>query len=150
MCMCYENKFKAFFRKLGLFFGVILMASGIFLASLPLQEAHNNINTFLLAPNKNVVYEDTPIIIPDFIPYSRIEAYLKYEPYTKEHISLTAYYCPNSEHVSHRDGYCELCDPEVTLLKYQKGLHAPKDVFRNLFKSVRLNNGDTVIIQQVR
>ena len=148
--MRYESKFKTFFRKLGLFLGVVLMAGGIFLASIPTQEAAAKFGTFLIAPNKDIVYNDTPIIIPDFIPYSQIETYLKYEPYTKEHISLTAYYCPNSEHISHRDGYCAACDPEITLLKYQKGLHAPKGVFRNLFKSVRLSNGDTVVIQQIR
>lgn len=150
--MQFESKFKTFFKRLGLIVGVILMGCGICLTILPTQELTATMGTALMFTNKEVVYNDVPIIIPDFIPYTQIEMYLKYDPYTKEHIKLTSYYCPNHEKVSHKNGYCDLCDPETTLLKYQRGLHAPRDFFRNIFSSVVLKSedGKKVIVQQVR
>lgn len=150
--MQFESKFKRFFKRLGLIAGVILMGCGVFLTILPAQELTATIGTLTMFTDKEVVYNDTPIIVPDFIPYTQIETYLKYKPYTQEHIKITSYYCPNREKISHKNDYCPLCDPETTLSKYEKGLHAPKDFFRNIFKSVRLKStdGKSIIIQQVR
>lgn len=150
--MHYESKFKNFFRRLGLGISILLIGCGIFLTLLPMQEFSAGIGNFLMLTDKQVVYHDTPIIIPDFIPYSQIETYLKYQPYTPEHIKMTAFYCPNHEKISHREGYCDLCDPQAVLTRYEKGLHAPKDFFRNLFKSIPLKSedGQTIIVQQIR
>lgn len=65
---------------------------------------------------KTIIYKDV-VKVPYFIPLrymgtnKALIEYLTYAPYTKEHIAITSYYCPNSDQISHLNGYCDECDP---------------------------------------